>query len=229
MIDVIALLIAALFGVGTPPPQQQQPSFNCAKATHPLEKTICKSDSLSLLDSLVAESYRDKLAIVFDKVAFRAQQRNWQQILRAHCAKTCDAAEVEREYTRQRDFLDGFREEDWSASYKTADVASLHIAHEGPMQFSFTIKRDMEADTPESLCALAGASQIATFNEALSKARWVGGGACTVDFAFERDKTGHVTQIGVTSTPGCKRYCANKRYLLDDNYTPDNVWAAGNQ
>ena len=228
MIDLIPLLIAALFGTGAAP-QQQQPSFNCAKAAHPLEKTICKSDSLSLLDSRVAESYRDKLGIVFDKVAFRAQQRDWQQILRAHCAKTCDAAEVERDYTQQLAFLEGFREEDWSASYKTADIASLHIAHEGPEQFSFTIKRDLEDDKPESLCALAGDAQIATFVGAQSKARWVGGGACTVDFGFDRDKTGHVTRINVTSSPGCKRYCANKRYSLDDAYTPENVWAAGNQ
>lgn len=233
MIDLIALLIAALLGTGAAPQpqpsQQQQPSFNCAKAAHPLEKTICKSESLSLLDSLVAESYRDKLAIVFDKVAFRTQQRDWQQILRTHCAKTCDATQVEREYTRQRAFLDGFREEDWSASYKTADVAYLHIAHEGPEQFSFTIKRDLEGDKPESLCALTGNSQIATFVTAQSKARWVGGGACTVDFGFQRDKTGHVTQISVSSSPGCKRYCPNKRYSLDDSYSPDNAWAAGNQ
>ena len=59
--------------------------------------------------------------------------------------------------------------------------------------------------------------------------RWVGGGACTVDFGFDRDKTGHVTRIAVSSSPGCKRYCANKRYSLDDSFAPDNVWAAGNQ
>lgn len=229
MIDAILLLIAALFGTGTGTAPQQQPSFNCAKAAHPLEKTICKSDSLALLDSRVAESYREKLGIVFDKVAFRAQQRDWQQILRTRCAKTCDAAEVERDYTQQLAFLDGFREEDWSASYKTADVAYLHIAHEGPEQFSFTIKRDLEGDTSESLCALAGESQIATFVAAQSRARWVGGGACTVDFGFDRDKTGHVTRIAVTSLPGCKRYCANKRYSIDDSYTPENSWAAGNQ
>ena len=226
MIHLITLLMAALFGTGAAP--QQQPSFNCAKAAHPLEKTICKSDTLALLDSRVAESYREKLGIVFDKVAFRAQQRDWQQILRTRCAKTCNPAEVERDYTRQLAFLDGFREEDWSASYKTADVAYLHITHEGPEQFSFTIKRDLESDKPESLCALTGASQIATFVSASSKARWVGG-ACTVDFGFDRDKSGHVTGIGVTSSPGCKRYCANKRYSLDDNYTPENAWAAGNQ
>jgi uncharacterized protein len=227
MIDVIPLLIAALFGTGAAP---EQPSFNCAKAAHPLEKTICKSDTLALLDSQVAESYREKLGIVFDKVAFRAQQRNWQQVLRSHCAKSCDPAEVERDYTRQLAFLDGFREEDWSASYKTADVAYLHIAHEGPMQFSFSIKRDLEGDKPESLCALEGDSMIATFlDRAPQTARWVGGGACTVDFGFDRDKTGHVTRIAVTSSAGCKRYCPNKRYSIGDTYTPDNVWAAGNQ
>jgi hypothetical protein len=228
MIDVIPLLIAALFGAPAP---QQQPSFSCAKAAHPLEKTICGNEELALLDSLVAEAYREKLAIVFDKVAFRTQQRNWQQILRTHCAKTCRAADMERDYTQQRAFLEGFREEDWSASYKTADVAYLHIAHEGPMQFSFTIKRDVEGDKPESLCALAGDEQIATFSDKapLARARWVGGGACTVDFGFDRDKTGHVTRIAVTSSAGCKRYCPNKLYSIDDSYIPDNIWAAGNQ
>lgn len=228
MIDVIPLLIAALFGVA---PVQQQPSFSCARAAHPLEKTICGSEELALLDSRVAEAYRDKLGIVFDKVAFRAQQRNWQQILRTHCAKTCRAADVERGYTQQFAFLEGFREEDWSASHKTADVAYLHIAHEGPTQFSFTIKRDLEGDAPESLCALTGAEQIATFSDKapLIRARWVGGGACTVDFGFDRDKTGHVTRIAVTSSVACKLHCPNKRYSIDDSYTPDNVWAAGNQ
>lgn len=229
MIDLIPLLMAALFG--TPAAPQQQPSFSCTRATHPLEKTICGSEELALLNSRVAEAYRDKLAIVFDKVAFRAQQRNWQQILRTHCAKTCRAAEVERDYTQQLAFLEGFREEDWLASYKTADVAYLHIAHEGPMQFSFTIKRDLEGDAPQSLCALTGAGQIATFSdrEPLIRARWAGGGACTVDFGFDRDKTGHVTRIAVTSSAGCKHYCPNKLYSIDDSYTPDNVWAAGNQ
>lgn len=229
MIDVIPLLIAMVFGTGGAP--QQQPSFSCAKAAHPLEKTICGNEQLALLDSQVAEAYREKLGIVFDKVAFRTQQRNWQQILRTHCAKSCAAAEVERDYTQQLAFLESFKEEEWSANYKTADVAYLHIAHEGPMQFSFTIKRDLEGDAPESLCALAGAEQIATFTDKGPpiRARWVGGGACTVDFGFDRDKTGHVTGIAVTGSAGCKRYCANKRYSIDDNYTPDNIWAAGNQ
>jgi len=48
MIHLITLLMAALFGTGAPP--RQQPSFNCAKAVHPLEKTICKSDTLALLE-----------------------------------------------------------------------------------------------------------------------------------------------------------------------------------
>ncbi len=175
MIDVIPLLMAALFGIPAAP--QQQPSFNCAKATHPLEKTICGNEELALLDSRVAEAYREKLAIVFDKAAFRAQQRNWQQILRTRCARTCRAADVERDYTDQLALLESFREEDWSASYKTADVAYLHIAHEGPMQFTFTIKRDLEGDKPESLCALTGAEQIATFSDKGPPFRRAGSGA----------------------------------------------------
>jgi len=228
MIDVVPLLMAALFGGAAP---EQQPSFDCAKAAHPLEKTICGNERLALLDSRVAEAYREKLAIVFDKAAFRTQQRNWQQLLRTQCARTCRPGDVERDYTQQLAFLEGFTEEDWSASYKTADTAYLHIAHAGPLQFSFTIKRDLEGDRPESLCALDGAEQIATFSDRmpLARATWVGGGACTVDFTLDRDKTGNVTRIGVTSSAACKRYCANKRYSIDDSYMPDNVWAAGNQ
>ncbi|MDB5705383.1 MAG: hypothetical protein JWN66_2499 [Sphingomonas bacterium] len=229
MIDLMPLLAAALFGAS--PVSPPQPSFDCAKATHLLEKTICKSDALSQLDRAVAESYREKLGIVFDKASFRTQQRNWQQVLRTHCARVCAAADVERDYTRQLDFLDKFREEDWSANYKTADVAYLHIDHQGSLQFLFTIKRDLEDDKPETLCAMGG-DMIATFLDIAptSKARWVDdGGKCTVDFAFDRDKTGNVTRIAVSGSDGCRRYCPNKQYMIDDNYLPDNAWAVGNQ
>ena len=229
MIDLMPLFVAALFGANPAPPSE--PSFDCTKATHLLEKTIRGSDTLAQLDRSVAESYREKLGVVFDKASFRTQQRNWQQILRTHCARACAAADVERDYTQQLQFLDNFREEDWSANYKTADVAYLHIDHQGALQFLFTIKRDLEDDKPETLCEMGG-DMIATFLDVAptSKARWVDdGGKCTVDFAFDRDKTGNVTRIAVSGSAGCKRYCPNKRYMIDDNYLPDNAWAAGNQ
>jgi hypothetical protein len=75
--------------------------------------------------------------VLFDKESFRGQQRDWQQILRTRCAKTCDPAAVEADYTRQRDTLRAFDEETWEASYKTADVATLTITHIAANQFDF--------------------------------------------------------------------------------------------
>ena len=44
----------ALSGIHAAPPAPQQASFDCAKASHPLEKTICASPKLRALDGEVA-------------------------------------------------------------------------------------------------------------------------------------------------------------------------------
>jgi uncharacterized protein len=109
--------LLALFGLHAASPLQTA-SFDCAKASHPLEKTICASPKLSKLDGEVAALYKTRLAQLFDKQSFRGQQRDWQQLLRRRCARTCDPSAAETAYTRQRDSLNAFDEETWEASYK---------------------------------------------------------------------------------------------------------------
>jgi uncharacterized protein len=218
--------LLALFGLHAAAPLQSA-SFDCAKASHPLEKTICASPKLSKLDGEVAALYRAKLATLFDKERFRSQQRDWQQILRTRCAKTCDPAAVEADYAHQRDTLRAFDAETWEASYKTADVATLTITHIAANQFDFAVARDREG---EELCKFPAndseAGAIAILASPV-KARW-SAGACSVDFTLARDKTGHVTRIDTTASAGCKRYCKGN-YGLSDTFLPANNWVAGNQ
>ncbi|MEP9360556.1 hypothetical protein [Sphingomonas sp. KR3-1] len=220
-------LFLALCGLraATPPPQSA--SFDCAKASHPLEKTICASPKLRALDGEVAALYKAKLAVLFDKQGFKGQQRDWQQILRSRCAKTCDPAAVEADYTVQRDSLKSFGEELWEASYKTADVAQLTINHVDARQFDFGITRDLEG---KMLCRLPAsdgeAGAIATLASP-AQASW-SAGACRIDFALTRDATGHVTRIDTTASAGCKRYCTGT-YGLSDAFLPANSWVASNQ
>jgi hypothetical protein len=217
----------ALAGLRAATPPLQSASFDCTKASHPLEKTICASPKLRALDGEVAALYKAKLALLFDKASFRGQQRDWQQILRTRCAKKCDPAVVEADYTVQRDSLRSFSEELWEASYKTADVAQLSITHVDARQFDFGLTRDLE-DKP--LCKLPAsdgeAGAVATLASP-TKASW-SAGSCKIDFSLTRDATGHVTRIDTTASAGCKRYC-KANYGLSDTFLPANTWVASNQ
>ncbi|MDT8757948.1 lysozyme inhibitor LprI family protein [Sphingomonas psychrotolerans] len=218
--------LLAWFGLHAATPLQSA-SFDCARASHPLEKTICASPKLSKLDGEVAALYRARLALLFDREGFRAQQRDWQQILRTRCTKICDPASVEADYTQQRNTLRSFDEETWEASYKTADIATLAITHVGASQFDFTLTRDRDGET---LCKFPAndseAGAIATL-ASTAKARW-SAGACAIDFQLTRDKTGHVTRIDTNASAGCKHYCKGN-YGLSDVFLSANNWAAGNQ
>jgi uncharacterized protein len=212
----------------------QAASFDCTKASHPLEKLICANASLSKLDEDLAKTYREKLEILFDKRALKGQQMDWQQILRTRCETECLLQNVEPEYQAQIEFLENIQTESYSANYKTADISILTITHlDDPKQFDFMITRtfvDESAGNP--LCALPengsepGAIAIM---DGPDHASWKSG-ECEIDFSFERDEKGNVGQITLESSAACKKsYCSDKRYGLDDNYMPDNTWVAGTQ
>ncbi|MDP5278465.1 lysozyme inhibitor LprI family protein [Sphingomonas sp. DG1-23] len=218
--------LLAWFGLPAATPLQSA-SFDCASARHPLEKTICASPKLSALDGEVAALYKARLAQLFDKASFRSQQRDWQQILRARCAKSCDASAVETDYRQQRDLLDAFDRETWEASYKTADVATLTITHIDGNAFDFALVRDRDGETLCRLPANDGEAGAVATRASPAKASW-SAGACRIDFSFTRDRTGHVTRLDTNASAGCKRYCRGN-YGLSDNFLPANNWVAGNQ
>jgi hypothetical protein len=60
----IALAVAIWFWPVGPPPIYVPPSFNCARATLPSEKTICTDPLLAKTDAEFAVYYQDNLAVV---------------------------------------------------------------------------------------------------------------------------------------------------------------------
>jgi uncharacterized protein YecT (DUF1311 family) len=204
-------------------------SFDCTKAKHPLEKLICSDPQLSRADEDLGEAYKARLAIVFDKAAFRAQQQDWLKILRTRCAASCVRADVAAEYAAQLSLIRKLNEESWSANYKSGDEADLTLRHDGS-GFSFAITRASLDNSDDMFCALPkkGEAEPVARASADAHAAWQSrDGSCKVDFTLMRDKTGSVTDIKVSSR-GCARAC-KQGYMLDDNYQPANNWIAGNQ
>jgi uncharacterized protein len=88
-----ALAVLVLAGTG---PTLAQPSFDCAKASLPVERLICASPEVSGLDQMLGRSY----AVAVDKLAaaapcLRVDQTRWLRTVRNACA---DEACLQRVY-----------------------------------------------------------------------------------------------------------------------------------
>lgn len=57
--------------------QDAQPSFDCAKASAPVEHAICGDAALAKLDADLASRYTEELAKASDPDAMRSEQRAW--------------------------------------------------------------------------------------------------------------------------------------------------------
>jgi len=79
-------------------------SFDCAKATSDVEKTICASPALSALDSQLQDTYRKASATVAasNSKTLLNEQRNWVRLTRNTCA---DEACLTRVYQARIDVL----------------------------------------------------------------------------------------------------------------------------
>lgn len=76
--NVAAMLMVAVGGV-------MAQSFDCKIASTDVEKIICSSNQLSLLDDQLARSYKATLAAKKDKVAFQNEQLQWLRNARNVC------------------------------------------------------------------------------------------------------------------------------------------------
>jgi len=176
-------------------------SFACSKAKHPLEKLICSDPQLSHADEALNQAYKARLAILFDKAAFRAQQQDWLKILRTRCAASCARADVAAEYAAQLAMIRKLNEESWTANYKSGDEADLTLQYAGA-GFSFP-SRAPGLDSPDPVfCGLPKKGELDP---------------------LVRDKAGSVTDIRVSSR-GCAHAC-KPSYMHDDDYQPANNWA----
>lgn len=203
-------------------------SFDCAKASHPLEKIICSDNALSTLDEKVAGAYKMAQERLFDDDALRAMQRNWQQMLRTRCAEFCTTEEVRSEYAAQLESLDNLKEEIYVANYKSMDVAELTLYHIDSTAIDIRITRS-HVDTPDKhYCALPRsddeAGAVAKRKVGSDTATWSNGEGCTL--TLERE--GNAMRIRGSEACG-KTYCAGTGFTLDDRYISENYWVPGNQ
>jgi uncharacterized protein len=204
-------------------------SFDCSKAKHPLEKLICLDSQLSRADDALSQAYKARLAILFDKAAFRSQQQDWLKNLRTRCAANCARADVAAEYAAQLSLIQKLNEESWTANYKSGDEADLTLQHKGD-GFTFAFTRASLDNPDDVFCALPKKGETAPSARRSGDARaaWQSkDGSCKLDFTFVRDKTGSVSDIKVSSR-GCAQAC-RQSYMLDDDYQPADNWVAGNQ
>jgi len=203
-------------------------SFDCAEAAHPLEKTVCSDEALARKDARAAYLYREKLDLVFDRVSFRRQQREWQRRLRDDCLKNCTVATVSAAYDRQIAWLGEFAREQWEANYKTDGYVALTVVHQDAKRFAFEMLRGTVDDDTKRYCKIpeseADDLPIATIKSA-GVAEWSEGG-CKITFALSRNLAGDVGAITVATTPMCKKWCSEKGAMLDDNFYATNDWTA---
>jgi uncharacterized protein len=89
--------------IGQPVYKTDPPSFDCAKASTPVERLICQDVGLSFLDSQMANSYRTvlKAAAGERREIIRRQQAEWF----ADYRRTCNAPLSE---TQRRDCIDRY-------------------------------------------------------------------------------------------------------------------------
>ncbi len=73
------IAVLALFAVVTASQAKYAPSFDCAKASSDVERTICANEQLAVADASVAANYRQMLQYRTGKDAkvFKDEQRAW--------------------------------------------------------------------------------------------------------------------------------------------------------
>jgi uncharacterized protein len=97
-----------------PDPRAPLPSFDCVKATTPVELAVCSDASLAQLDRRMAEAYalRLRLGSVYpDPAKVRSEQVDWLVKRDATCAERADAALVtclKSEYALRLQTLRGY-------------------------------------------------------------------------------------------------------------------------
>ena len=80
-----SLILILLVGIGTPS-KAEEPSFDCSKASQPIEHLICNSDELSALDAELADTLIQRLdASSEGRMEILAGQRQWLHDRTAAC------------------------------------------------------------------------------------------------------------------------------------------------
>jgi uncharacterized protein len=141
-ISLAALMAALVAALAAPAAAQEvSPSFDCAKASQPVEHAICADGTLAKLDADLAVIYTEALAQAADAEALRKSQRDWSNERAAACGILPGADDDAPDFTKPQ--LDCLTE------LYTARVAELGAA--APTQ----------ASAPDPARLLGGMWQVA--------------------------------------------------------------------
>ncbi len=203
-LSLLALLIASPAAAA---------SFDCAKASHVVEKIICDHPDISRMDEEMAAVYKDRLAAMVDKEGLRAMQKDWMALMRKNCK---DAPCVDQQYRDQLTMYERAMGEDFSYNYKTGDETVISISGQSPAGFDFFIDKNM-VDTGESICRLPlleGDGLLKATYTSPDTAVWErpSAPACKIIFKILPDKENGTTWIEAIED-GCGDICNGQSML----------------
>jgi formylglycine-generating enzyme required for sulfatase activity/uncharacterized protein YecT (DUF1311 family) len=78
------------------------PSFDCAKASNPVEHAICADPVLAELDATLAARYKQALGATSNKEALKSTQRQWLKQRNGQCANAPDISQCLQRQYRER-------------------------------------------------------------------------------------------------------------------------------
>jgi len=170
----------------------ERPSFECARAATAVEKAICRSDALALLDREIAALYRQRRARAPSAQSFDTDQQQWLTV-RDACRD--DVACLEKEMSERRQHLQELvarfakapvkDKSGFSGAYRNA-YGTVEIEAASPTEFDVTISTG-EPTQGRWLCDFSGTGHVK-------------GGAIVIQHRAEQDD--RTVVVTLTRKPG---------------------------
>ena len=192
------LLLLSLYAL-TPPAHSA--SFDCSKASSPVEKTICADKQLSDLDELLLLSYKKALVGSANATALKAEQQAWLKKERNVCA---DKACLTQAYTSR---LATLNEQVATAAPQSPLQPGEYLTEKGWGQL--TITQDKNAGLRFSIEAMGGNGHSCQLAGAIHDGKSIpdeqdaGGEQCVVSFSAKGDNI----EVTPNSEAPCRYFC----------------------
>ncbi|HTY26122.1 MAG TPA: lysozyme inhibitor LprI family protein, partial [Desulfomonilaceae bacterium] len=106
-------------------------SFDCSRATTPVEKLICADDGLSQLDESLSKTYKEVLLSAPDPAGLKQEQVKWLREVRNRCTeRACLEKEYRNRLATLEELLTGMKAGEKSVAPAETLVAPLRIIKE---------------------------------------------------------------------------------------------------
>lgn len=174
---VLGLALMAIFGFLS---EAWAASFDCGKASTPIEKAVCADSALSEMDGLLGKAYKSALASAQDRSGLKAEQKGWlaqrDQCHDVVCLKSVYQARITALQTSSavRNGITGTYKVKNDRDSFYGEVQVLKVA-EDKIKFSMNVVYRMNTGELSGEIPLIGNGAV------YSDAEW---GECTVRFTF---------------------------------------------